>query len=186
MVKKVVILGIIVIFIVVRLSGCFENEKNTSEEYGVVVETSSMGHGDSSENGIIDKGDIVFYAEISNKSEIITWAQGESISYKKYGDYGDVILFKSMNDSNMQILHRAMCWVEYHEEYGTCTVQGYEMMNVSNITIAELDLEEYKPGNSGFITKADKKSICDQASGVCSEPVKFEWIIGKIVKLQDK
>jgi len=179
--KQLIIIGATVIFVVVGISGCFENEGDISEEEGIVVLTDSMSHGDSPQNGIIDKGDIVYYREISNISEIITWTQGQSIDYKKYGDYGDVILFNPGS-----ILHRAICWVEYHEEYGTYTVQGYDIINVSNISIEELGLEEYKPSHSGFITKADKKSICDQASGVCSDPVKLEWIIGKVVRLEDK
>lgn len=59
------------------------------------------------------------------------------------------------------------------------------MMNLSNITIEELGLNEYEPNHSGFITQGDKNPVCDQASGFCSTPIKFEWITGKIVKLKD-
>jgi len=182
--KKSIIFIITLVLLAVGLSGCLDS--NTHEEEGIVVLGDGMSHGDSPQEGIIDKGDIVFYSEITNKSEIITWMQGKSLDYKKYGDYGDVILFKAMNDINTQIVHRAMCWVEYHEEFGTYTIEDYEITNVSNITIAELGLNVYEPDNSGFITKGDNNSICDQESGVCSEPIKLEWIVGKIVKLEDK
>jgi len=182
--KEVILLGITLVLLAISFCGCLDSD--TSEEDGIVILGDGMSHGDSPQDGIIDKGDIVFYNEISNKSEIITWVQGGVIDYEKYGDYGDVILFNSMNDSTMQIVHRAMCWVEYDEEYGSYTVQDYEMMNVSNITIAELGLETFMPNNSGFITKGDNNTICDQTSGVCREPVKLEWIIGKIVELRDK
>ena len=184
--KQLLIFGIKLLLFAVVFTGCTENKENLSEEGGIVVESNSMSHGESSQIGIIDKGDIVYYSEIINKSEITTWAQGISIDYEKYGDYGDVILFKAMNDDNLQIVHRAMCWVEFDDENGTYTLQYYEMINVSNITITEFGLNGYKPNNSGFITKADNRPTCDQASGVCSEPVKFGWIIGKIVNLQDK
>ena len=182
--KEMVPVIIIFWLFAIALSGCFESE--TQEEGGIEILSDGMSHGDSPQQGIIDKGDIVFYSEITNKSEIITWIQGKPIDYKKYGNYGDVILFKAMNDINTQIVHRAICWVEYHEEFGTCTIEDYEITNVSNITIAELGLNVYEPNNSGFITKGDNNSICDQESGVCIEPVKLEWIIGKIVKLEDK
>jgi len=181
--KQLLIIGITMMLIAVSLGGCLES--NMQEE-GIVVLGNGMSHGDSPQNGIIDKGDIVYYGEISNKSDIITWVQGITIDYEKYGDYGDVILFNAMNDSSMQIIHRAMCWMEYHEEYGTYSVKDYGIVNVSNITITEFGLDKYMSNNSGFITRGDKNPICAQASGVCSEPVKLEWVIGKIVKLQDK
>ena len=78
-----------------------------------------------------------------------------------------------------------MCWVEYHEEYGTYSVEDYGIINVSDITIPELGLYNYMPNNSGFITKADNRPECDQPNGVCSEPVKLDWIVGKVVKLID-
>jgi signal peptidase len=120
---------------------------------------------------------------ISDKNEIITCAFGKSIDYKKYGDYGDVIIYK--NVSNEYIAHRTMCWVEYNEEYGTYSIDDYGMINVSKITIPELGLENYIPHNSGFITKGDNRPACDQPNGVSSEPVKLEWIVGKVVKLID-
>lgn len=183
--KQLLIIGIMLFLFAIFLTACTENKKNLSEENGIIVESNSMSHGESSQIGIIDEGDIVQYSEISNKSEIITWAYGRLMHYKKYGDYGDVLLFNSMNDSNKQIFHRAMCWIEYNVKYGTYTLQDYGMINVSNITITAFGLNEFKPNNSGFITKADNRPTCDQASGVCIDPVKFEWIIGKIVKLQD-
>ena len=164
------------ILLLVAFSGCTESDKF------YYMKSDGMSHGERQE-GIIDKGDFVLCEEISGKSEIITWAFGKSIDYKKYGDYGDVIIYK--NVSKEYILHRAMCWVEYHDEYGTYSIDDYGMINVSNITIIELGLEKYMPNNSGFITKADNRPACDQPYGVCNEPLKLEWIVGKVVKLID-
>jgi signal peptidase I len=175
--KKISILVVIFILTSVGLlSGCTESDRI------YYVKSDGMSHG-KRQDGIIDKGDFLICKEISGKNEVITWAFGKTIDYKKYGDYGDVILYK--NQSNEYIGHRAMCWVEYHDEYGTYSVEDYGMINVSNITIPELGLENYMPNNSGFITKADNRPACDQPYGVCSEPIKLEWIIGEVVKLID-
>jgi signal peptidase I len=180
--KQLIIIGIILFLFAVFLTACIEEKKIFLEENEILIENNSMSHGESSEIGVIDKGDIVQYNEINNRSEIITWAYGRLMHYKNYGDYGDVIVFNCMNN---QIVHRAMCLVEYNVEYGTYTLQDYGLINVSNITITEFGLYQYKPNTSGFITKADNSPICDQASSICNAPVKFEWIVGTIVKLQD-
>ena len=164
------------ILLLVAFSGCTESDRI------YYIESDGMSHGER-QDGIIDKGDFIICEEISDKNEIITWAFGKTINYKKYGDYGDVIIYK--NESKKYIAHRTMCWVEYHEEYGTYSIEDYGMINVSNITIPELGLENYMPNNSGFITKADNRPACDQPYGICSEPVKLEWIVGKVVKLID-
>jgi signal peptidase I len=140
-----------------------------------------MSHGER-QNGIIDKGDFLLCEEINDKNAVITWAFGKTIDYKKYGDYGDVIIYRS---ESINYVCRIMCWVEYHDESGTYTIEDYGMINVSNITIPELGLENYMPNNSGFITKADNRPAVDQLRGFISGPIKLEWIIGEAVKLID-
>jgi signal peptidase I len=175
--KKLPILVVVTILISVGfLSGCTE-----SDMFFYMI-SDCMSHGER-QDGIIDKGDFLLCEEISNKNETITWAFGKTFDYKKYGDYGDAIIYK--NESKENIVSRTMCWVEYHYEYGTYSIEDYGMINVSNITIPELGLENYMPNNSGFITKEDNRPACDQLRGVCNGPVKLEWIIGKVVKLID-
>jgi hypothetical protein len=80
-----------------------------------------------------------------------------------------------------QIIHRAMCWVEYNEDK-TYTVESYALYNVASITIPELGLSNYKPSHSGYITKGDNpitNDRSDQAGGICSEPIKLSWVTGK-------
>jgi signal peptidase len=167
---------IVMLFLVAIFSGCAESDRL------YYMESSSMSHGER-QNGIIDRGDFIICEDISNKNEIITWAFGKTIEYRKYGDYGDVIIYKI--ETETYICHRIMCWVEYDEEYGTYSIEDYGMINVSSITIIELGLENYMPNNSGFITKGDNNSDCDQAYGTCNEPVKLEWVVGNVVKLID-
>ena len=58
----------------------------------------------------------------------------------------------------------------------------YDIYNQTSITIPEIGLNNYKPTHSGFITKGDNAKTndrCDQAGGICSEPIKPDWITGK-------
>jgi signal peptidase I len=167
---------IVLILLLVAFSGC------TESDMFFYVESDCMSHGERQE-GIIDKGDFILCEEISDKNELITWVFGKSIDYKKYGDYGDVIVYK--NESDKRIISRIMCWVEYYDEFGTYSIEDYGFINVSGITIPELGLENYTPNNSGFISKEDNRSLCDQLRGLCNGPVKLEWIIGNVVKLID-
>jgi hypothetical protein len=79
-----------------------------------------------------------------------------------------------------------MCWVDYNEEYGTYTVEGYDVINQTSITIPELGLNKYvvtRNPHSGYITKGDNPVTNDRADqapgGICSEPIKLEWVSGK-------
>ena len=147
----------------------------------VVIESGSMMHDDHSFGriGTIDPGDIVLAKAVHKRSDIATYG---SKKYKRYGDYGDVIIYRPMGRKDqVPIIHRAICWVEYDEKNKTYTVEEYGIENATSITIPSLGLHNYKPHHSGFITKGDHNPYPDQYPGfaICREPVKMEWIIGK-------
>jgi len=158
----------------------------------VAIESGSMMHRDEpfGRLGTIDAGDMVLLVKVNSKDDILTrgydysgeMAKGEG-GFQSYGDYGDVIIYRKYgNTEEDQIIHRAMCWIEYHKEYETYSVDEWGIDNESYITISELGLNQYKPSHSGFITKGDNpitNDRCDQAGGICSEPIKPEWITGK-------
>jgi len=106
----------------------------------------------------------------------------EADGIQTYGDYGDVIIYRKYGRTDEdQIIHRAMCWVEMNED-GSFTVENYDLYNVNTITIPELGLNKYKPSHSGYITKGDNpvtNDRCDQAGGICSGPIKLDWVTGK-------
>ena len=95
----------------------------------VVIESGSMEHTDNplyeepgfTHIGTIDTGDLVVVKE-AKKSDIVTYLQGKKTDYKKYGDYGDVIVYykngiKEVDGSPVTpVIHRAMAWVEVLEE----------------------------------------------------------------------
>ena len=155
----------------------------------VAIESGSMQHENEpfGRFGTINAGDMVFLVKVNNRNDIVTNIARDNNNYF-YGNYGDVIVYRpDGDDSQDPIIHRAMCWVEYHEEYDTYTVEGYSgNTNVSRITISELGLVNYVPKtkHSGFITKGDNpltNNKADQAPGsnICDNLIKMDWISGK-------
>ncbi|MCD6299394.1 MAG: S26 family signal peptidase [Thermoplasmata archaeon] len=150
----------------------------------VVVTSGSMMHADApyGKIGTIDPGDLILVKKISGKDDVITRGarNNPATTHRTYGDYGDVIIYHPMgNTERTPIIHRAICWVEYSK--GVYTVKEYGIENASSITISELHIFDYKPANSGFITKGDNNELPDQYpnGGICAQPVKPEWVIGK-------
>jgi len=161
----------------------------------VAIETSSMRHLDEpfGRVGTINAGDMVLLVKTNDKNDIEPYIERNPHNIQ-YGKTGDVIVFHPDGELNrIQIIHRAMCWVEYNEKYDTYTVEGYGIYNETSVTIRELGLKgwvhpkEDKDGNpitphSGFITKGDNpltNTICDQAGGLSEQPIKMSWISGK-------
>ena len=148
----------------------------------VVIESGSMTHENEPFGGLgtIDPGDIVLAKAVHTRGDVITYASTKS--YRTYGDYGDVIIYKPLGRTDLTpIIHRAMCWVEYNADTDTYTVEEYNIINATSVTIPELHLYNYKPAHSGFITKGDHNLYPDQHpdAQICREPVEVNWIIGK-------
>jgi signal peptidase I len=153
----------------------------------VAIESGSMMHLDEpfGRIGTIDAGDMVLLVKVDSFDDILTRGmereKGDN-GFTSYGEYGDVIVYRKYGELDAeQIIHRAMCWVEANDD-GTYTVDSYDLTNVSSITIPELGLSKYKPTHSGYITKGDNPRTndrCDQAGGICSEPIQLDWVTGK-------
>jgi signal peptidase I len=156
----------------------------------VAIESGSMMHANEpfGRIGYIDAGDMVLLVKVHEKSDIVVRggnASGQNHKedgFQSYGDYGDVIVYRKYGRTDEeQIIHRAICWVEVTDQ-GKYTVEEYGIHNQESITIPDLGLSKYKPSHSGFITKGDNpftNDRCDQAGGICSEPIKFDWVTGK-------
>ena len=185
-----IIVAFLVVFIILIVLWSY-----TGQWFGapmVAIESGSMMHIDEEFGrvGYIDAGDMVLLVKVNEKSEILTRGSnfgGEKAKdyggYQSYGDYGDVIVYKKYGRTDEdQIIHRAICWIEYDDIYNTYSVLEYGIESESSVTINELGLNNYKPSHSGFITQGDNpitNDRCDQAGGICSEPIKTEWITGK-------
>jgi signal peptidase I len=80
----------------------------------VVVESSSMQHGDDASSlGVIDTGDMVFQQAAPTRGSVITYLEGRASGYSTYGDYGDVIIFRK-SGAPTPIIHRAIMYVTIH------------------------------------------------------------------------
>ncbi len=151
----------------------------------VAIESGSMMHLDEpfGRVGTIDAGDMVLLVKVNNYEDIVPQKDSENEDgFQTYGNYGDVIIYRKygLTDED-QIIHRAMCWVDYNDDE-TYTIASYDLYNVSSITIPKLGLHNYKPSHSGYITKGDNpitNDRSDQAGGICSEPIKLSWVTGK-------
>ncbi len=158
----------------------------------VAIESGSMMHENEpfGRIGTIDAGDMVLLVKVNSLSEVVTQGAKDSNNFH-YGDYGDVIIYRPYGDENLdQIIHRAMCWVEYNEDSETYTVEEYGLYNVPSVTIPGLGLNKWvHPSighngesitpHSGYITEGDNNDYSDQVGGICDQPIKLEWISGK-------
>ncbi len=131
----------------------------------VIVESSSMQHGDQWQYGVINTGDIVLVKKVTSVSNIITYVQGRETGYKSYGDYGNVIIYTSQ--SGMSVIHRAIFYVTWNNAVPEITGENKAssfMKILGDYVIIEdmgfshrnllVDLGPFI-GQSGFVTMGD-------------------------------
>ena len=155
----------------------------------VVIESGSMEHDGNplypepgfTHIGPIDTGDLVL-VKSAGRDDIVTYLEGKQTGYKRYGDYGDVIIYYkngvrggcslgdklSEADCNRQdgewvaatpVIHRAMAWVEVRED-GSYYLPEIDMeFSNGKLVLAEIGLPPGAPlteiTQSGYITKGD-------------------------------
>jgi len=154
------------------------------------VESGSMSHtnGERSQIGIIDTGDMVL-ARDPSKMSITTYAEGHETGYKKFGDYGDVIIYS--RPSGTPVIHRAILYAENNGDgtwsapsligyTGTWYIDGvpgtpadaaalagtlkFEGLGFSGRSF-EVDLDALAPA-SGYITMGDANGEADQSTTI--------------------
>ena len=177
----------------------------------VVIESGSMEHSDNplyeepgfTHIGTIDTGDLVVVKE-AKKSDIVTYLQGKKTDYKKYGDYGDVIVYykngiKEVDGSPVTpVIHRAMAWVEVLEEpkdmNGDNITDYYYIPGIDSYFGPKIEFSEIGLSggahlkdlqNSGYITKGDSTGNPhpDQLThrdinNDPVQPVDPDWVVG--------
>jgi signal peptidase len=110
--------------------------------------------------------DLVFVVAKDRFGELQTYETGKATGYMKFGDYGDVIIYKPNGATEIHpIIHRALA---YHDA-------GWYSSNPS--------FPRYQDPHAGYLTQGDNNLRPDQQSyypGIgYIEPVKDEWIVGK-------
>lgn len=117
-------------------------------------------------------GDLVFVVSADRFGDLQTWKEGQVTGYRKFDDYGDVIIYKPNGASSVHpIIHRAMVWAEVGQSF---------QISTGNLNYT------YTAPHAGYITKGDNNLVIDQTgweSGYRGlgplEPVKDEWLVGK-------
>ena len=100
-------------------------------------------------------GDMILI-QSPHRTNVTTYEDGETLNYKSFNDYGDVIIYRPYGSSHRApIMHRAIFWIEKGEE-----------------------MPDGEPApHKGYITKGDGNAHPDQLC-IVTEPVKPEWVIG--------
>lgn len=139
----------------------------------VVVESGSM-------EPHMSKGDLVFVLEehrfapgtsIEGTGVVTYRCAASHDTYRKFGGYGDVIVFDSNGDGGTPIIHRAHFWVNGSENW-------YAKANPNYLDGQSCKAIDNCPApHSGFITKGDHNPTYDQIEGR-SDPVRPKWIRG--------
>lgn len=128
-------------------------------------------------------GDLVFVIDehrfvpnhATANTGVVTYRTANQLeTQKKFGRYGDVIIFEENGASGTPTIHRAHFWVEGGENW-------YEMADPEFTSGESCDsLPNCPAPHAGFITKGDNNGRYDQADGTI-EPVRPEWIRGRAV-----
>ena len=116
-------------------------------------------------------GDLVFVVAKDRFGDLQSREEGIATGTVKFGDYGDVIVYKPNGASSVHpIIHRALVYVNAGE-----TIQ---VPSGNNLTT-------YTAPSEGYITKGDNNRVTDQLGwndyrGLGRiAPVKNEWVVGK-------
>ncbi|MEW5760997.1 MAG: S26 family signal peptidase [Candidatus Thermoplasmatota archaeon] len=167
----------------------------------VIVESESMMHGDDSQIGVIDTGDITLVKKVDSKSDIVSYVEGKKNGYKTYGDYGDVIIYyKNGKREYTPVIHRVIMWVEYNSTTGNGDIPDIKEYNKETYTLHDFGYRKVNltinlnsifakmsEKHGGFITKGDHNIGVDQESlsvgrgGKTVEPILVKWVLGRAV-----
>jgi signal peptidase len=110
--------------------------------------------------------DLVFVVAKDRFGELQTAETGKATGYMKFGDYGDVIIYRPNGATGIHpIIHRALA---YHDAAWYNSSPSYP---------------DYRDPHEGYLTQGDNNLRPDQQTFYPGmgyiEPVKGEWIVGK-------
>lgn len=126
------------------------------------------------------RGDLVFVMEehrlapeiaVGNTGVVTYQAAEGGDGYRKFGDYGDVIVFEADGGRSTPVIHRARFWVEEGENWVARANAAYLPPGDCS------SLPNCPAPHAGFITKGDSNGQYDQVAGI-SGPVRPAWVQG--------
>ncbi len=200
--KKARIAGVVAVVMVICI---FSSILLYSQEWPPisVIESESMTHSGYWQPGTMNVGDIVFVKKATTApGNIITYVTGRDTGYRTYGQFGNVILYKSSSD--LVIIHRAMFYLSWNDSQPV--VQGYHNQSWMKVTskYVEIDGAGINGRNlvvliggfvnqSGFITCGDYNLVhsmltatwnnslyiaSDQNVGITNHPINSSRLVG--------
>jgi signal peptidase len=138
----------------------------------VAVESGSM-------EPHMERGDLIFLvdedrfvpAPAYEDTGVVTYRDARSTDYRKFGDYGDVIIYRQPGRTAPPIIHRTRFWVGEGENWFQRADDRYVQANNCE------EMRNCPAPHAGFITKGDRNPYYDQSQGI-APPVKPAWIRG--------
>jgi signal peptidase len=122
----------------------------------VVIESSSMMHGDDSQIGVIDTGDLTLVQKVSERGDIVTYVEATCrtnphYGLREYGDYGNVIVYRKNGRAETPVIHRAIAWVEYNASVSDPSRRIFRGdlpdIGIYNVSEFSLYVTSYRPEN---------------------------------------
>jgi signal peptidase len=127
---------------------------------------------------LMDEGRLV-PASAQAGTGVVPLAAAESVDYRRFGGYGDVVVFATPQRERRgrpPIIHRAHFWVEEGENWFDRADPEYVRADECGDSPEE-GLRHCPAPHDGFITKGDGNAYYDQSQGL-SPPVRPEWVRG--------
>ncbi|MBR1974168.1 MAG: S26 family signal peptidase [Candidatus Methanomethylophilaceae archaeon] len=125
------------------------------------INSGSMQHSpDESSIGTIDTGDMVIVKD-PDSYDITTYVEGSKTGYKKFGEYGDVIIYKTQTNN---IIHRAMLELTLNDiEYEGPQIKKQIWHIPSLIGYDDWDIIEISVG--GITSHKNDPDLWDETTG---------------------
>ena len=126
------------------------------------------------------RGDLVFVMEehrlspdfaVGSTGVVTHRVAADRDAYRKFGNYGDVIVFEANGGRSTPVIHRAMFWVDDGENWASKADPAY----VPSTSCDELP--NCPAPHAGFVTKGDNNDRYDQVAGITG-PVRPAWVRG--------
>ena len=192
---------LLVALVVMNMFGIACLLSEVTDKDSTFVTGNAMGKGEHLQYGVLDNGDQVYYEKVAGHDDLITYFMGREANEKRYGDYGDVIVFKPKN-SEQKFAHRPLCYVFFNftssnvsgdiPELGLFGAQsvnfsnmGYPLRGVSLNFTNLYDVQQSKGVNytQGYLTIGDNNRHVDQE--VMPVLISLNDIHGKVVRVLD-
>lgn len=180
------------LLVAIVAGGTYDLTRAWIETGSTVAVGTSMTHGPTPGDGVVDNGDISQLTPVSDRSEVVPFVAAHGRNHRVAGDFGDVVVFYpdgAPTARGLPVQHRVIVWVEFNERTGLFDVPEADLAGVRTLSISnlgwwsaaegayvrgtlELPLAVRQPDGShayplgresGWITKGDASPYFDQS-----------------------